>query len=182
MFLHDIAYQAHMRAIDLEILTNNNNASVRNFAEEAGIEEIKSYLRRRFDVALIFIDVTNWSTTPTYNEGDHVVKNGAMYYAIAASTNEDPETPSSTFWTLGDLRDKYLVMRAVDCVTYHLYAKIPKRSTPEDVGLRYDETIKWLNGVSTGNLIPNYPLLSDDEANNQNEFKFGSQEKKNHRW
>ncbi len=181
MYLHTIDYTAHQRNFDMDILTNSNNVSVRNFAENAAIEQIKTYLRRRYDVALIFIVVRDWDVAATYNEGDHVVKSGAMYYALDASTGQDPVTEDD-YWQLGDLRDPFLVMTSIDMAVYHLYAKIPKRNAPEDVSLRYGDAIKWLEGVSKGNFIPNFPLLSVDPDSENNEIKFGSATKLNHRW
>lgn len=181
MFLHDIDYAAHQRDFDMSILTSASTTK-RNFAENAAIEQIKSYLRKRFDVDLIFINVTNWNSAVSYSEGAQVVKNSKMFIALQAGTNQDPETPSSTYWKEGDNRDPYLVMTAVNVTVYHLFAKIPKRQTPEDVGLRYDDAVEWLKGVSTGEFIPGYPLLSDDETKTQNEPKFSSDTKLNHRW
>lgn len=180
MFLHNIDYSAHQRDFDMGVLTTSSTVK-RDFAENAAVEQIKSYLRKRFDVDLIFINVRDWSNSVTYAIGDHVVKDGIMYNAILAGAGQDPALVP-TYWQVGDLRDPFLVMTAVDMAVYHLYAKIPKRTTPEDVNLRYSDALEWLKGVSTGEFIPNFPLLSDDAANTHNEPKFGSDTKINHRW
>lgn len=182
MFLTDLDYTTHQRSIDLSILTNANNRTVRNFAENATIEQIKSHLRKRYDVNEIFIDIRIWSAATTYTIGDHVEHDGAIYYAENPSTNEDPSAVDSAFWTLGDLRDPYLVMTAVDMAIYHLHAKIPNRQTPEDVALRYGDAIDWLKGVSKGEFVPNLPELTPDSETKTNHTSWGSQAKLNHRY
>lgn len=181
MFLTDLDYTNHQKAIDLSILTEANNLSIRNFAENAAVEQIKSHLRRRFDVDEIFINVPTWNATTTYATDDHVFHSNVIYIALQNNLNQIP-TGLAPNWEVGDNRDPFLVMIAVDITIYHLYAKIPNRKTPEDVNVRYGDALDWLKEVSTGKVIPNYPLLADDEANPSNVVKFGSQTKLNHRY
>lgn len=181
MFLTNLDYTAHQRDIDMNILTDSNNVVKRNFAENAAIEQIKSYLRRRYDVDLIFIDILTWNGTSTYSVGDHVEHAGVIYNAILGNTNSSP-TSNPNDWAVGDLRDPYLVMSVIDMAVYHLYAKIPNRKTPEDVNIRYGDALEWLKGVSTGEFIPGYPELADDDVTSTNKTKFGSSTKLNHRY
>lgn len=181
MFLHTIDYTSHQRQIDLDILTDNSNLQIRNFAENAAIEQIKSHLRLRYDVDTDFYDITSWDNAITYNEDDHVVYNDETYYCIQSGTGQQPDT-ATTYWTKGDKRDKFLVMTAVDMAIYHLYAKIPQRTTPKDVEIRYSDALDWLKGVSKGDLVPNLTLLEDSDTTTTNRMKTGSQTKLNHRW
>ena len=181
MFLHEIDFEAHQRVSDLGVITNDST-TVRNFAENAATTQIKSHLKQRFDTDAILINVTDWNNAITYNEGAQVVRNSVMYYALQANSNEDPETPNSMFWQMGDLRDSYLVMITVDMTVYHLVAKVARRATPESIIARYQDAIAWLEGVSAGELDPDFPLRSADPANDSNENKWGSDPKKEQRW
>jgi hypothetical protein len=125
---------------------------------------MRSYLSARFDTNKIFIDVMAWNTATTYGELSHVYQSvtedsvtvTSMYYANTANTGQNPTGGAS--WTLGDLRNPLVVMRMVDISIYHMFAKIPSRQTPEDVGLRYEEAIKWLEGIAGGKYTPTLPL------------------------
>lgn len=133
MFLTTTDYENHQANKDLEILTKGDT-TVRNFAENAAEEEMKTYLRKRFDVQTEF-----------------------------AKTGSD--------------RNAFLVMKLIDITIYHMFAKVAQRQTPEDVGIRYEEAIKWLTGVSKGHFTPDIEPIQ--EANK--EILFGGSTKINWR-
>lgn len=182
MFLSNLDYTSYQSSIDLKILTDSNNLTVRNKIENAAIEQIKSHLRKRYDVNEIFLDIRIWNGTTTYSIGDHIEHLGSIYYAEAPSTNQDPTDEDSEFWTLGDLRDPYLILIALNITVYHLHAKISKRLTPQDVADNYADALDWLKGVSKGEFVPNFPELIPDADTQTNHTQWGSQAKLNHRY
>ena len=182
MFLTNLDYTSHQSSIDLLILTNSNNLTIRNKVENAAVEQIKTHLRKRYDVNEMFIDVRIWSGIVTYSIGDHVEHEGSIYYASQASTNEDPSAVDSEYWTLGDLRDPYLILIVLNITVYHLHTKVSKRLTPQDVADNYADALDWLKGVSKGEFVPNFPELIPDADTQTNHFQFGSQAKLNHRY
>ncbi len=121
MFLTDTDYNSHQATKNLNILTKDDTVSVRNFAELAAEEQMRSYLANRFDIAKIFDKV-------------------------------------------GTERNPLLVMYLVDMTVYHMFAKIPNRQTPEDVGLRFEEAINWLKDVANGKNTPTLPLKEKSET------------------
>jgi len=121
MYLTDIDYESHQATKNLNILTKNDTLSVRDFAEAAAEEQMRSYLANRFDISVIF-----------------------------AQTTTD--------------RNPLLVMYLVDMSVYHMFAKIPNRQTPEDVGLRFEEAINWLKDVAKGKNTPTLPLREISET------------------
>lgn len=137
MFLTDNDYNNHQATKNLNILTKDDTASVRDFAEAAAEEQMRSYLANRFDISAIF-----------------------------AQTGSD--------------RNPLLVMYLIDMAIYHMFAKIPNRQTPEDVGIRFEEAVKWLKGVSNGRNTPTLPLKAINEAE-PSEMQYGSNERINWR-
>lgn len=109
----------------LQAITNDNTSLITT-AELATIEEMTSYLRMRYDVALIF----------------------------------EPATTGEP-----DLRNKLIVMYAVDILLYHLHASINPRQIPEIRFIRYEAAISWLKKVSKGEIMPNLPLLQEEKSN-----------------
>lgn len=179
MFLTTTDYSSHQSAIDLQILTLDSNIRVRNFAENAAVEMMKTHLRMRFLVDELFIDVWEYDEDQTYNAGDHVEHDGSIYYAETASTGITP-VDTAAEWNLGDLRRPELVMMAVDMTIYHLFAKIASRQTPQDVSERYGDALSWLKDVSRGKLAPEYPEIGTSAPSNV--MRWGSQTKLNQRY
>ena len=70
-FLRETDYLNQIQRDDLDVITDEN-PDVLNATELASRAEIESYLRHRFDVATIFIDVSQYQPTTTYNTGDLV--------------------------------------------------------------------------------------------------------------
>lgn len=114
MFLTKGDYFSAIEEEDLDIVVNSE--SVRLEAEIAAQQEIESYLRQRFDVAQLFLDVNlfvygaayvvddnvfidaeDWDSSVTYSINDLVVRDKKVYFANTGNTNKDPLTESE--WT-----------------------------------------------------------------------------------
>lgn len=68
------------------------------------------------------------------------------------------------FATTGTDRNAHLVMIMIDLVLYHVFSRITPRNIPEVRELRYDAAIKWLEKVAAGELLPDLPLLKEDNT------------------
>lgn len=184
MFLTQLDFQNHQRDGDLDVLTNGGIASVGLFAEAAAVEEMKSYLALRFDVAVIFIDVDVYSSTKAYLVNDMVWVDDAgtlkHFVCIQDGVGQNPLT-AAPYWVQNDIRNARLVMIGVDIAVYHMYAKVPNRQTPQDVIDRYLDAIKWLEGVAKGLYKPTLPLL-DDTTTPTARLYYGSKDKLDNSW
>lgn len=184
MYLTILDFENHQRKTDLDILTNGGNASVLTFGIASATEEVKSYLAMRFDNEAIFIDLYLHNNTNNYVEGNQVLVDDAgtlkYFVAIQDNINQNPLT-ATTYWKEDDARNTHLVMICVDVATYHMYAKIPTRQTPQDVVDRYIDAKEWLTGVAKGMFKPSLPLLTDTTTPTAPSF-FGSSEKIDNEW
>lgn len=75
-----------------QVITDNNEG-IRDQSESAAMEEMKGYLRKRYDVAKIFLPVIPYSNSATYTPGSIVEYN--MQGAIMYSDDTD--------FTMGDI-------------------------------------------------------------------------------
>lgn len=164
MFLVDIDYRALIDEEDLTIVTNAD-LNTRQTAEAAALEEMQSYLRSKYDVALIFINVRTHNIAVSYNIGDHVVfddGNGdAIYHALLANINKPPDVNPAE-WQLGDLRNPAILMFLVDMILYHLHSSVNPRNIPDLRGIRYDAATTWLKKVRDGMQEPSLPRLDNN--------------------
>ena len=141
----------------------NSDTAIRLDGELAATAEMQSYLRHRYDVALIFIDLAAYDNAVAYATGDLVAFatiSGDLYSANQATTaGEDPvSTPAK--WDAGDTRDQLIKMHLIDLVLYHLHSRINPRNIPELRLTRRDEAISWLKMVNEGKITTGLPVLA----------------------
>ncbi len=165
-FLNDTDYKVYIKDEHLETVTSSSE-EIRLKAELAGLEEMQSYLRTRYDIPLIFFDVDEWDELIAYVIDGHVIFNEVVYKSKTGNIDKQPdESPAD--WEIGDDRNQVVIMYLVDLIIYHLHTSINPRNIPELRGIRYDAAITWLRAVSIGELEPNLPKLKDADGNETN--------------
>jgi len=165
-FLNDTDYKVYIKDEHLEIITSSSE-EIRQKAELAGLEEMQSYLRTRYDIPLIFIDVDEWNELIAYIIDGHVIFNEVVYKSKTGNIDQQPdESPAD--WEIGDDRNQVVIMYLVDLIIYHLHTSVNPRNIPELRGIRYDAAITWLRAVNVGELEPNLPKLIDEDGNETN--------------
>lgn len=87
------------------------------------------------------------------------------------------------FATEGPDRNRQIVMYACDIALYHLVSAQPQKMGSEVRKERYDRAIKWLEGVQSGKIIPDLPLVVDEDGEPENlPVIFGCQKKQRNNW
>ena len=90
---------------------------------------------------------------------------------------------TAIFAATGDERNHLIVMYTCDIALYHLVASMPQKMGIEIRKERYERAIKWLEGVQAGKIVPDLPLLTDEEGEPLGAtFIYGSQHKLHHNW
>lgn len=88
----------------------------------------------------------------------------------------------AVFSATGDDRNRLIVMYTADIVLYHLTASQPQRMGSEIRKERYDQAIKWLEGVQVGKIIPDLPLKVSEDGTSGFGTSFHSSPKLRHDW
>lgn len=87
------------------------------------------------------------------------------------------------FSATGEQRNRLIVMYTCDIALYHLVASMPQKMGTEIRKERYERAIKWLEGVQAGKIVPELPLVTDEDGTPLNgSFIHGSQSKLHHNW
>ncbi len=87
------------------------------------------------------------------------------------------------FSATGKQRNKQIVMYCCDIALYHMASSSPQKMGMEIRKERYERAIKWLEGVSKGQIVPDLPLsIGDDGAPNGGLITFGCEPKLGNNW
>lgn len=87
------------------------------------------------------------------------------------------------FSQVGDDRDSYIVMIALDCALYHLYTATVPNKIPTIRSERYQDALDWLKSVARGEEDTDLPVLIDEEGNGMIGIKITSKyPPSNNRW
>ena len=82
-----------------------------------------------------------------------------------------------------DTRNASLVMFVVDYFLYILYGGQPDRLIPDIRVRRYEEAVKWLEGIQKGKVSPDLPTVDTDEETDVNSsFRWGSADRVTSSW
>ena len=84
------------------------------------------------------------------------------------------------FGTTGDDRDPFLLIIIKDIAVWH-YINIANPNIDFSVReKRLNDAVAWLKGVQKGDIIPDFPLPTNDDGTDQNTtgFRFGSNPKR----
>lgn len=89
----------------------------------------------------------------------------------------------AVFTASGTARNKQIVMYACDIALYHMASSMPQKMGMEIRKERYERAIKWLEGVQAGKIVPELPLVVDENGEPANgSFIFGCQKKQRYNW
>lgn len=74
-------------------------------------------------------------------------------------------------------------MYCCDIALYHMAASLPQKMGMEIRKERYERAIKWLEGVQSGKIIPDLPVVLDEEGEPvSGTFIYGCQKKQRYNW
>lgn len=73
-------------------------------------------------------------------------------------------------------------MRTADIALYHLVASLPQKMGIEIRKERYERAIEWLEGVQSGKIIPDLPLIEEEHTPVMNGTIFHSEPRLRHNW
>lgn len=89
---------------------------------------------------------------------------------------------NAIFSAEGNARNRLIVMRTADIALYHLASSLPQKMGIEIRKERYDLAIKWLEGVQSGNIIPDLPTVEEDDQTGAFGTVFHSEPRLRHNW
>ena len=190
MFLRQTDYLKQIRAENLEVVIGGDS-SIRTEAELASQAEIESYLRHRYDMAKIFVDLPIYDNATPYTTGDLIAFPDSEddIYSVTADIDGEDQTITGVSpvddpakWVKGDTRNPLIKMHLVDITLYHLHSRINPRNIPDFRIARRDDCINWLKMVAGGKISVNLPVLEPLEDQIGLKAKWGSNEKFNHNY
>lgn len=170
---------------DLNNLTCGD-PSVWQLAEVSALEEVKSYLRNRYDVSGEF-DIPLHNSSLPYPVGSRVLLQTGAHQGVYSALQEVPAGSSITdtsFWAVTDLRNAKLVSAVTLIMLYENYTRLNGTEIPGWLQLRYDGgdmrqtagIIGYLKMIQKGTVEPNIPLRADvaqGTSQNGNAIAFG---------
>lgn len=89
---------------------------------------------------------------------------------------------NAIFSAEGDSRNRLIVMRTADIALYHLVASQPQKMGIEIRKERYERAVKWLEDVRSGIIIPELPLIEEEDTTVTNGTVFHSEPRLRHNW
>lgn len=79
------------------------------------------------------------------------------------------------FGTSGSNRPAQVVRWCVNLALFYLYERVPDKLVPERVVSNYQQTIETLQDIEDGKKAVDLPKKTDDDGENVNKFRWGSQ-------
>lgn len=87
------------------------------------------------------------------------------------------------FAARGDARNRQVVQITADIALYHMVSALPQKMGSEVRRERYQQALRWLEGVAAGRIIPDLPQQGDAEGNPVSiTFKAQSEQPLRHNW
>lgn len=87
------------------------------------------------------------------------------------------------FATETDARNRLVVMYTCDIALYHMSASMPQKMGSEIREERYKRAVTWLEGVQSGKIVPELPVVTDDDGEPINiPIRYGCQTKLRNNW
>jgi phage gp36-like protein len=147
------------------------------------------------DQLLFYVTLPNneWNYKTKYSAGSIVWYKDSVYTAVVENENVAPDSSLATWgagtpysvlagtkptdvskWTKGDNRNQQIVLYMVDVTLYHLHSRINPRNIPQLRGLRYEEAIKWLKMVASGDITADLKEINPEQGVS---IRYGSQTK-----
>lgn len=181
-FLRQQDYSRLIRQDNLKVIIEDN-AEVLKGIELAVQAEVESYIRHRYDVSKIFINISAYNAATAYLLGDLIVFpdiEDNIFSAVEDQTGISPDD-DPTKWTAGDTRSQLILMHMIDIAIYHIHSRINPRNIPDFRIERRDDAITWLKMIAKGDITTDLPTLQDDDGNELGlTIRQGSNEKFNH--
>jgi hypothetical protein len=162
-----------------EILTTTTTTPTSEILEdvlEQSEEEVKQFLRHRFDVAVDMrdfqISATGAGVTAALNDRIYQSQTQKFYICTAAATSES--LVDTNFFEEKDDRNQKLKQVTIDVLLYHLHSRINPRMVPDHRRIRYDgdgdikksmNAIRWLMMAQKGEIdLQNMTVRLDSEG------------------
>lgn len=79
------------------------------------------------------------------------------------------------FATTGSNRPRQVVRWCVNLALFYLYERVPDKLVPERVVQNYERTLATLQDIEDGKKAVDLPKETDDDGENVNKFRWGSQ-------
>lgn len=87
------------------------------------------------------------------------------------------------FGALDTERNHLIIMYTCDIALYHMSASLPQKMGSEIRKERYERAVKWLEAVQAGKIVPDLPLVLDENGEIANaSIVYGCQPKLRHNW
>jgi len=167
-------------------------------AEQAAVDEMKSYLNSRYNTAKIFYLLSEFDDEATYKAATEEGAVGDLVFFKKEAETEDEsfivyeciedtaadESPESDpdKWREFAGRNPFVIMYLVDIVMYHIHSKDATRLMPKVREDRYQDALDWMKMVAKGTLEANLPQLPITDANATSDIRFNSHEAEDNRW
>ena len=159
-----------------QVTTDQKNIDVCLLQSE---EEVKEYLRHRFNVELDMRPVTSVASDDgvTAAVGDRIYQSTSKLFYLCTAVATSESLPNTAFFSVGDDRNQKLVQVTVDVFLYHLHTRLNPRNVPMHRKIRYDgdgdidkamSATKWLLMTQKGVITPDLtPTLDEDGEEEQ---------------
>jgi hypothetical protein len=175
MFLRETDFLRAIQRENLDVITGEDQTLL-NETILAAQSEMESYLRHRYDVAKIFIDLNAYDSGTTYAQNAVVAYpdiEDQIYKCISTTNIVGIDPTDSTKWSKGDPRNPLIKMHLIDLTLYHLHSRINPRNIPEFRIQRRDDAIKWMEMVAKSLISTDLPTLAVPDENIGKNIIFG---------
>ena len=130
------------------------------------IEEVKSYIQHRYDVDLIFTDVSIYDNSDTYVVDDVVYFDEKYYINILESTGNLPS--NTTYFTeISDPRDQAILDITCIISIFYLFRRKTPRTTPPWIISEYDRVRDDLKAYQKGIRTILLPVNEDEDGDEE---------------
>ena len=154
-----------------QVTTDQNNIDV---CIEQSEEEVKEYLRHRFDVVFDMrpFQISSTGTGVTAIINDRIYQSTTKIFYICKADATSESLTDTNFFIVQDDRNQKLVQVVIDVFLYHLHTRLNPRNIPAHRKIRYDgdgdidkamSATKWCLMVQKGTITPALtPVLDAD--------------------
>ena len=141
-----------------------NDGNVLAQAMDEAESEIKSYLRGKFDLDVIFLTYPEFDSATSYvGANNPIVWSNGILWTTAADVLAGASAPPNAPWTATDPRDARIKQIYKDITLYHLHSGISPRNIPDLRVVRYKDAISWLKMVKKGDLSTDLPKVAEPD-------------------
>lgn len=189
MYLIRQDFESIISLDNLDRLTNSNDR-VWQAAEKVALEEMKSYMRHRYDVDYEFRGIVLHDQALSYLEDERVyIDDGSVitFYVALQDVPANTLITDSSFWKEGDDRNQKLVNICTIILLYENYTRLNGNDLPNWLAVRYDGNdplqkggaIGYLKNIQKGVVSLDLRLLEDVQSGDDqsgNRISYGAAE------